>query len=1075
MADGLKVVVTREFEDSPRNACGASDCDDRTRRGSRCEDSPLQDPFSRLTLRRASSKTLSWRTAGTSPRAAAEAAVAAASEVPRVVTPRSLDSKDACGLRIRVSFRFAVIGAIVVAVLLSCLGMFVPLEHFTTRIREKTTSSCSKAVDVQRSLISRLLYQNVTTDAYTSLLSSLSIMVDRFVKDPSDQAVDALWGEMRTYYKFDPGFNGKSSAEQRMTLAYNSWVELSTQWASKKGIVVDFGPYTAAERRSAHPYSLYVGFDTEQFAGVHMDQSDEGAEVPVFLSMDAEGGAPGNRTTVHLHRMDASSGIRQEPAVSALPYTPTSRPYYSVQAQIAEEAQLHPGGASSVAATRAWSEIYAFTDSGVGTSWTAPVAFCGDYSCFGGVVAADVTLDYVSFDCWRQWVKLQNLLEDQIHKFIVGEQNSSIFIVNHVSNRFPTQQGLLVGSSHAPLAMLEGNLTQAVNSPQAVVGRTAQAIVEKFGEWNASELQSRKHLFTYRPSYLQRDPPVLQSCEPNTTNVVPDLDCLQVGTLSVALDEKTRWLVVATFPVGAFGAQATVVAQFVDAEVEQIETMSEIHVAEARTAGLSIFFGMTVLSIVFGVGLGFLVSRPLRKLSRLMRRLGDLDFAHDSSEFAELRSGHRSRISDVSKLQGTFCSLSRGIEAFARFVPETVVRNIVRGDPWSTQLHVSRREVTIMFSDIRDFTKIAEDLMQRDLLFVLTRYLSVMTRIVELFEGVVAEILGDGLLVFWNTPDDVEDHAAKACAAALAQQQALILLNNELARLGLPLLSIRIGLNTGPVLSGNIGSDMKMKFGCLGDPVNLANRLEGLCKYYGAGVVCNQTTYNALPKNAGFFCRRLDLIQVKDNTEPTTIYEVIGRELGDSAAGAPPSEAALSPSGTAPASVLPLADEAGGVEPFRRTYSNASKSSRASQGLWKVISGMVGRNHKEDQQPVADRACSSATLSSADAACAAVDCGVECANTPTPRDGGGPLPVSRDMVTPEQRRRAGLYEAALTAYQEARFEEAHAYVQALLAEDPEDAAAENLGDRISRYLAGGGLHLSEEERATWTGVHLLDK
>merc|ERR1712151_1327213 len=154
-----------------------------------------------------------------------------------------------------------------------------------------------------------------------------------------------------------------------------------------------------------------------------------------------------------------------------------------------------------------------------------------------------------------------------------------------------------------------------------------------------------------------------------------------------------------------------------------------------------------------------------------------------------------------------------------------------------------------------------------------------MTSIVDMFEGEVAEILGDGLLVFWNTPNDVADHAAKGCAAALAQQEALLQLNAEFQRKGLPKIAIRIGLHTGTVLSGLIGSEKKLKFGCMGDPVNLASRLEGLCKFYGVGVICSGATFNALPPQWNFFCRKLALAQVKGKQEPTVIYEVISRDL----------------------------------------------------------------------------------------------------------------------------------------------------------------------------------------------------
>jgi class 3 adenylate cyclase len=181
-----------------------------------------------------------------------------------------------------------------------------------------------------------------------------------------------------------------------------------------------------------------------------------------------------------------------------------------------------------------------------------------------------------------------------------------------------------------------------------------------------------------------------------------------------------------------------------------------------------------------------------------------------------------------------------------------------------------------MFSDVRDFTSIAESLSQRDLLFILTKYLNTITGIVEACGGVVTEILGDGVLAFWNTPDDVVDHATKGCQAALAQQEALLSLNDLFQSKGLPQLQIRIGLHTGTVLSGNLGSETKMKFGCMGDPVNLASRLEGLCKNYGTGVMCSGATFDSLVSAAGLVCQYIDLVQVKGRSQATRVYSVLG-------------------------------------------------------------------------------------------------------------------------------------------------------------------------------------------------------
>lgn len=156
--------------------------------------------------------------------------------------------------------------------------------------------------------------------------------------------------------------------------------------------------------------------------------------------------------------------------------------------------------------------------------------------------------------------------------------------------------------------------------------------------------------------------------------------------------------------------------------------------------------------------LSWFVSRPLQELSNLkelMVKLGDLEL--DDGQLSHLRAGHRSRIQEVCHLQNAFCRMMRGVESFTRFVPKKVVRDIVCTDGCHHQLlHARRRKVTIMFSDVANFTTIAESLKEADLLFFLTRYLAVMTTLVESYQGEIAEILGDGLLIFWNTPRTYE-------------------------------------------------------------------------------------------------------------------------------------------------------------------------------------------------------------------------------------------------------------------------------------------------------------------------------
>jgi len=276
----------------------------------------------------------------------------------------------------------------------------------------------------------------------------------------------------------------------------------------------------------------------------------------------------------------------------------------------------------------------------------------------------------------------------------------------------------------------------------------------------------------------------------------------------------------------------------------------------------------------------FLVLRPLKHLDVLIGALSQLDRHPSLKDTPYVPKSRASPFREVRLLQDTFESLGETMESLGRFVSVGVGQDVAFSER-HRRLHVEERVVTIMFSDVQDFTRMCETLPARDLLFVITRYLSVMTRIVEMYSGTVGEILGDGLLVFWNTPIDVPDHATKACDAALAQHKAVQLLNMQFDMLGQPQLAIRIGLHTGPALSGNIGTETRMKFGCTGDAVNVASRLENLCKQYEVGVIVSGGTHDAVSQDAGLSFRYLDVVTVKGKARETQIYELLDKEVGE--------------------------------------------------------------------------------------------------------------------------------------------------------------------------------------------------
>lgn len=450
-----------------------------------------------------------------------------------------------------------------------------------------------------------------------------------------------------------------------------------------------------------------------------------------------------------------------------------------------------------------------------------------------------------------------------------------------------------------------------------------------------------------------------------------------------------------------------------------------------RISGGAFTLLMLCATMITSFVLGGLVMRPVRCISEIMSHLSEMDFQGEGGAFLEqLKRGRASKIEDIASIHNAFCRLLQGVEMFARYVPETVVRSIIRGEARSRRLHVSRREVSIMFSDIKDFTNISEKLSQEDLLFVLTRYLSIMTRIVEAYEGVVAEILGDGLLVFWNSPDTVLEHATKACSAALAQQQALTTLNAEFAQFSLPKISIRIGLHTGTVLSGNIGSESKMKFGCMGDPVNLASRLEGLCKMYGVGILCSAALHDQLSPDARIFCRQLDLVQVKGKKEPTRIYEVVGM-LDDTATySSQGSMRRTNTSMSAISNVMEISDVAA------KAMGDSANALRTFEGLnWNPI----GRSGSGRPDALGASESGRSVMSSL-----------------------GPKTVGHKVYKQMKK-----YEEALFAYQAGRFTDASSLVKKLLEELPDDDASKVLLEKVEDR-AQQNIDLS-----SWKGVTVM--
>ncbi len=209
---------------------------------------------------------------------------------------------------------------------------------------------------------------------------------------------------------------------------------------------------------------------------------------------------------------------------------------------------------------------------------------------------------------------------------------------------------------------------------------------------------------------------------------------------------------------------------------------------------------------------------------------------------------------------------------FGQYVPQELVTEMSRR-PGSYALGGESRQMTVLFSDLQDFTTLSETLEPHQLTRMMQFILTPLTRIIHEQRGTVDKYIGDAIMAFWGAPLPDPDHARHAVQAALAMKARLAELQPELLAHGWPALRIRIGINSGLMNVGNMGSQFRMAYTVLGDAVNLAARLEGAAKQYGSTIVISEFTRAAVPDLAG---RELDRARVKGRTQPVTLFEPLG-------------------------------------------------------------------------------------------------------------------------------------------------------------------------------------------------------
>jgi adenylate cyclase len=213
-------------------------------------------------------------------------------------------------------------------------------------------------------------------------------------------------------------------------------------------------------------------------------------------------------------------------------------------------------------------------------------------------------------------------------------------------------------------------------------------------------------------------------------------------------------------------------------------------------------------------------------------------------------------------------------ELFGQYVPPELVDEMAR-DPAKYSMEGKNEILTVLFTDIRGFTSIAEGLDPKALAAFLNEFLTAMSLVIRNHRGTLDKYMGDAIMAFWGAPVADPQHASHALAAALAMQAELARLNPAFKARGWKEIKIGVGLNTGPMNVGDMGSRLRKAYTVMGDAVNLASRVEGLTKEYGAPIIVGQATREAV---TGIVFRELDRVRVKGKDEPVAIFEPIGPE-----------------------------------------------------------------------------------------------------------------------------------------------------------------------------------------------------
>lgn len=276
---------------------------------------------------------------------------------------------------------------------------------------------------------------------------------------------------------------------------------------------------------------------------------------------------------------------------------------------------------------------------------------------------------------------------------------------------------------------------------------------------------------------------------------------------------------------------------------------------------------ITLVAIFIIVRFATRISQPITTLATEIEKIKDLDLS------SHIRI--RSSIHEIYRLDQAIAAMRYVVLSFSKYIPREVVKNLFLLHK-DILLGGEKKEITIFFSDVANFTSIAESEEIDVLLPLVTEYFHAMTDIILKQEGTIDKFIGDGIMAFWGAPIEIKSHAQKACDAALLCHAMLIPFNANRKKQGKPEFPTRFGIHSGEVIVGNIGTENRMNYTVLGDAVNTTARLQEVDKLYHTSIIISEQVYKYLPSE--YIARPLDLVTVKGKKKKIKIYELIGKQ-----------------------------------------------------------------------------------------------------------------------------------------------------------------------------------------------------